>query len=219
MSLLGRIQGSFVAGLLLLAPLAVTVFVLQFVFSRVTATIRPLVTELLPVVSDTLGGGDVVFVAQLLSALVVAVAIAALGYVASMGLGQRLFGGFERGLRLLPLVRTIYFGVRQVGESLSEGAGAYERVVLVEYPRPGLFVLGFVTSEAPRAAARTRDEPMFSVFVPHSPNPTAGKLLLADESELHDLDMSVGRGLRLVLTTGLSGDDVVDRLPEDAVAD
>jgi len=217
MNVLGRVRSSFVAGLLLIAPLAVTVFVLQFVFQRVTAVIRPLVQQLLPLLTDTLGGGDVVFVAQVLSALVVALAIALLGYAASMSVGQRLFGSFERGLRLVPLVRTVYFGVRQVGESLSEGSRAYDRVVLVEYPRDGLFALGFVTNEAPRAITRASDEPMYTVFVPHSPNPTAGKLLVAAESELRELDMSVGRGLRMVVTTGLSGDDVVDDLPEGVI--
>lgn len=217
MNVAGRLRNSFVAGLLLVAPLAVTVFVLQFLFDRVTTTLRPVVQRLLPLVSDTLGGGDVVFVAQVLSALVVALAITAVGYAASMSIGQRLFGSFERGVRLIPLVRTIYFGVRQVGESLTEGADAYDKVVLVEYPRDGLFAVGFVTNEAPRAVRMGRDERVFSVFVPHSPNPTVGKLLMAAESELTELDMSVRRGLRLIVTTGLTTDTIEEELPEGVV--
>lgn len=215
MNLFARLKTSFVAGLILVAPLAVTVFILQFVFERVTATIRPLIREIVPVLSRAFGG-DIVLVAQVLSAVIVALCIATLGYVASMSLGQRAFGSFERGVRLVPFARTVYFGVRQVSESLLERSAGYENVVLVEFPREGLWAVGFLTNEAPRSARRATGEELYSVFVPHSPNPTAGTLVLATEGEVVELDMSVGRGLRLLVTTGLSVDEV-DVLPAGVV--
>ncbi|ELY25752.1 hypothetical protein C498_16653 [Haloferax volcanii DS2] len=121
MDVLARLRSSFVTGLILVTPLAVTVFVLQFAFNRITAALRPVVREVTPFLAGALNySGDIVFISQVLSALTIAVAISLLGYLASMSLGQRLFGSFERGVRLLPLVRTIYFGVRQVSESLTE---------------------------------------------------------------------------------------------------
>ena len=118
----------------------------------------------------------------------------------------------------MPLVRTIYFGVRQVGESLVERSSGYERVVLVEYPREGSFVVGFVTNQGPHATREVVGDETYTVFVPNSPNPTAGRLLLVPESEFHEVDMSVRRGLSLLITTGLSVDQVADELPaeEDA---
>jgi uncharacterized membrane protein len=213
MSLSRRLRASFVTGLLLVTPLAVTLFVLQFVFVRTTGLLNPLVRAT-RLASYT---GNVQIVAQLLAAVLIAAGITLLGYLASRRLGERLFGGVERAIRLVPLVRTVYFGVRQVSESLSQRTAGYDAVVLVEFPREGVYAVGFVTNEAPRAARRATDEDLYTVFLPNSPNPTAGTLSLVPVDEVHEVDMSVRRGLRLLVTTGLSVDDV-DELP-DGVAD
>ncbi|ELZ94866.1 hypothetical protein C440_07317 [Haloferax mucosum ATCC BAA-1512] len=208
MDVLSRLQSSFVTGLILVAPLAVTLFVLQFAFNRTTATLRPLVRQITPFLAGALNySGDIALVSQVLAALTIAAAISLLGYLASISLGQRLFGSFERGVRLLPLVRTIYFGVRQVSESLTEPTAGYDRVVLVEYPRDGLHSIGFVTNEAPTVVSEATEETLYTVFVPHSPNPTAGALIMVSDDEIRELDMPVRRGLRLLVTTGLSVDD------------
>jgi uncharacterized membrane protein len=210
MDLFGRLRGSFVTGLVLVAPLAVTVFVLQFLFTQVTSVLDPVVrTTRLTTLT-----GNIEFVAQLLAALLIAVGITALGYAASWGFGQRLFGGFERGVRLIPLVRTIYFGVRQVGESLSRRSDRFEDVVLVEFPREGLYSLGFVTNEAPDAVTSRAGDRLLNVFVPNSPNPTAGALVMVPEGQVAELDMSVRRGIRLLVTTGLSSDDINGEVPD-----
>ncbi|MGM0592681.1 MAG: DUF502 domain-containing protein, partial [Halobacteriota archaeon] len=163
MGLSVRIRNSFVAGLLLLAPLAVTVFVVQFAFRRLTTVLDPVVDA----ARLTTYTANNQIVAQLLAATLIAVAIVVLGFVASWGLGQRLFGGFERGVRLVPLVRTVYFGVRQVSESLTDRTSGYDRVVLVEYPRDGVYSLGFVTNGGPRATERATDKSLSTVFVPN----------------------------------------------------
>jgi len=212
MSLVSRLRGSFLAGLVLLAPLAVTVFVLQFLFVRLTRAMNPVVAWT-GVASYV---GNVQVVAQLATALLVVVVITVLGDLASRQLGRRLFGSLERAVRLVPLVRTVYFGVRQVGESLLERSSGYDRVVLVEYPKDGSYVVGFVTNRGPSATAEAieTDEPVYSVFLPNSPNPTAGQLLLLRESDLTDVDMSVRAGLRLLVTTGLGVDEAAEELPD-----
>lgn len=214
MALLARIRNSFIAGTLLLAPLAVTLFILQFVFSRLTGVLNPVVAA----TRLTDYTANIEIVAQLLAAVLLALLIALLGDLASRRLGQRLFGSIERGVRLVPLVRTVYFGVRQVSESLIEPAAGYESVVLVESPRKGLYSVGFVTNEGPRSARDATGEDLYNVFVPNSPNPTAGRLLLAPEADVHEIDMSVRRGLRLLVTTGLGTDKIdEDDLPSDVV--
>jgi uncharacterized membrane protein len=213
MTLGRRLRTSFAAGLLLVAPLAVTVFVLQFVFVRTTGLLDPLVraTRL------TSYTGNVEVVAQLLAALLVAAVITVLGYLASWRLGERLFGGFERAVRIVPLVRTVYFGVRQVSESLVQRSAGYDSVVLVEFPRRGVYAVGFVTGEGPAAVDRAvDDEELYTVFLPNSPNPTAGTLALVPAADVHEVEMSVRRGLRLLVTTGLSADDVTEELPGNA---
>lgn len=211
MSVLTRVRNSFIAGVLLVAPLAVTVFVLQFVFSRLAGALNPIVraTRL------TSYTANIEIVAQVLAAVSLALLIAALGDLASRSLGQRMFGSFERGVRLVPLVRTVYFGVRQVSESLVEPTAGFESVVLVESPRTGLYSVGFVTNGGPRAARDATDEDLYTVFVPNSPNPTAGRLLLVPGEEIHEVDMSVRQGIRLLVTTGLGADALdEEELPE-----
>ncbi|SFR35025.1 DUF502 domain-containing protein [Halogeometricum limi] len=214
MTFLSRLRTSFITGVFLVAPLAVTVLVLDFIFDRLTGII------LNPIVTTTRlqnFTGDELLLAQLLAALLLAVTLTAVGYVASRELGRRLFGGFERGVRLVPLVRTIYFGVRQVSESLTRQTEGFDRVVLVEYPREGLYSIGFVTNDGPQSAERaTESDELFTVFVPHSPNPTAGALVMAAPDEVFDVDMSVRHGLRLIVTTGLGG-ETMEELPEGVV--
>ena len=212
MNIIGRVKRSFIAGLVLVTPLAVTVFVLQFVFTRMTAVLDPVVRETRLI--DYTANNELV--AQLLAAVLIAVTLAVLGFVASWGIGRRLFGSLERGLRLVPLVRTIYFGVRQVGESLAERTSGYDSVVLVEFPREGMYSLGFVTNSAPSGVSDVAGEDAYNVFVPNSPNPTAGALVMLPASDVHELDMPVRKGLRLLVTTGLSAEELpVEEAPVD----
>ncbi len=212
MSLVARLRGSFIAGLVLVAPLAVTAFVLQFVFVRVTGAMNPVVRGL-GVASYV---GNIQIVAQIATAVLLVAVVIVLGDLASRRVGRRLFGSLERGVRLVPLVRTIYFGVRQVSESLIERSTGYDRVVLVEYPIEGSYVVGFVTNNGPAATADAvgEGEPVYTVFLPNSPNPTAGQLLVLRESDLTDVEMSVREGLRLLVTTGLSVEDAAEDLPD-----
>lgn len=207
MGLLARLRGSFLTGLVLVAPLAVTVFVLDFALRRLADALDPVVegTRLTAYV----GGG---VAAYLLAAALVVVVVTAVGILATWGLGKRLFGGFERGVRFLPVVRTIYFGVRQVGEALDRRGGGYDSVALVEYPRTGVYAVGFVTGETTLDVGTT-DERTYSVFLPNSPNPTAGRLVVLPESEVIETEMSVRRAIRLLVTTGLGADDV-EEFPE-----
>jgi len=189
----------------------VTLFVLQFTFGRLTGALRPVVrtTGLVQYTANS------ELVAQLVAAVLVASFITLLGYIASRSLGSRLFGGIERGVRLVPLVRVIYFGVRQVGESLVHRSEGYESVVLVEHPREGIYSVGFVTNRGPRPARVAVDEDLYSVFLPNSPNPTAGELRLVPAADVNELDLGVRKALRLLVTTGLSVDDLDDSVERE----
>lgn len=210
MSLTGRLRTSFVAGLVLLLPLAVTLFVLQFAFAKLTGVLLDPIVRATRLVDYT---GNVQLLAQMVAAVSLVGFITLLGYIASRDIGNRLFGSFERAIGFVPFVRTVYFGVRQVGESLSERSEAYESVVLVEFHRTGLYSIGFVTNESPRAARDSTGRRLYNVFLPNSPNPTAGQFVMVPEEDIHEVDISVRRGLRLLVTTGISVEDV-EELPE-----
>ncbi|SHG43398.1 DUF502 domain-containing protein [Halobaculum gomorrense] len=208
-----RLRSSFVAGLFLVLPLAVTLLVLDFAVHRLTVTLATVVsgTGLAELVgNDALATG--------LAVGTLAVTVTLLGFVASNEAGRRLFGGFERGVRLLAIVRAVYFGVRQVSESLSTPGEGFDRVVVAEFLRDGTWAIGFVTNPAPRGVRRVAGEELMTVFFPHSPNPTAGKLAMMSPEDYEEIDMSVARGLRLPVTTGLSVENP-ELLPTAVAAD
>jgi uncharacterized membrane protein len=200
MDLRTAFRNSLVTGLVLVAPLAVTVFVLQFVFSRLTALLDPIVqsSEIQAVAANDL------LVAQALSALLVVSVITLLGFLAQRSGGERVVDTIDRLFSLVPLVNVVYTGVRQVSDALSAGEGRYERVVLVEYPRLDVLSLGFVTGDGPSEADAVAGEETEFVIVPHSPNPTAGQLIIVPSSNVHETDISVRRALRLLVTTGVA---------------
>jgi uncharacterized membrane protein len=164
-----ELRDGFVTGVLLVAPLAVTRFVVQFVVQRLSGVLDPVVATLGlgRVVNDTLA-------ARGLALAVLVVGITLLGLLASYGTSRSLVGAIDRAVNLVPLVSVVYTGVRQVSNALPEGNTRFRRVVVVEYPRLDVYSLGFVTADAPQAANEVAGEKTSTVVVPHSTNPTAG---------------------------------------------
>ena len=212
MSFAGRLKNSFVAGLLLVAPLVVTAFVVRVVIDWSLQFVNPVVawTGL-----DAYVANDVLL-AQVLAAVLILVTITVLGFVAQRRVGQQVFGGFGRVVTLIPLVNTVYGSVRQVASSLVDRNTRYESVVLVVYPREGTYAIGLVTAESPRSVETVTGEPSVNVFLPNSPNPTAGRLVLVPEAQVYETEMSVREGMRLLVTTGMGtdGDQVAGPRPE-----
>lgn len=197
------VKRSFVTGLLLLAPLAVTVWVLQLLAGWAVGLLDPVVegTRLASYTDDN------VLAAQLVAGAVIVGVIVVLGALAQSSVGQRLFGTFGKVVNLIPLVDTIYSSVRQVASALVDADTRYDRVVLVEYPREGIYCIGLVTANAPADVETVAGEPAVTVYLPNSPNPTGGRLLMVPVSEVHEVEMSVRRGLRLLVTTGMGSPD------------
>lgn len=195
-----ELRNSFVAGLILVAPLAVTVLVLQFAFTRLSGILNPVVR----------GAGlaaytaNIELLAQALAAVLIVLLVTLLGFLAQRSGGERAVDTFDRLVSLVPLVSVVYTGVRQVSDALTERDTRYQRVVLVEYPRLGVYSLGFVTGDGPRVADEVAGEETSTVIVPHSPNPTAGHLIVIPERNLHETNISVRRAIRILVTTGVA---------------
>lgn len=194
------LRDSFVAGLALIAPLVVTIFALRFLVNWLTTFIDPFVQET-QLAQYT---ANINIVAQLLALVLIVLSIVVLGYIAQRSFGKRVFGWVDRGIGLVPLVRTIYSGVRQVSNALMERSNRYESVVLVEYPRDGIYSLGFITGDSPEQIETIAGQNVYNVFLPNSPNPTAGRFVMVPADQVQQLDMSVRRGVRLLVTTGIA---------------
>lgn len=199
MSVGSQIKSSFVAGLLLITPLVVTLYVLDFLtrilLSSVTGIVRQ--TRLAQYTAD------IELLAQVITLCSVLVLIVLLGYVAKWSATRNVLGRFGRTVTLLPLVGTIYASVRQVSNALVDRSSRYDRAVLLEYPRDGMYMIGLVTGEVDPTVEDVAGESAYYVFIPNSPNPTAGRLLLVPDERIHEVDMSVGQGIRTIVTTGM----------------
>ena len=214
------IRNSFIAGLVLVTPLVITLYILQVLFGFALNFIDPIVAET-DLASYT---ANVEAVARVLTAVFILLVVSFLGFLAQRPSGQRLFGSLGRTVAVIPIFRTIYSTVRQMSTSLSSGETSYDSLVLVEFPREGFYSIGLDTSESPQAVSDVAGEPVRNIFLPSSPNPAGGRLVLVPESQVHQVDMSVRQGMGLIMTTGAGSRDgdtvppVSDMSPEEAVA-
>lgn len=203
MAAASAVKRSFVSGLILITPLVVTVYILRVLVNWSFIVINPVVqgTRL------TQYTANIEAVAQILAVVLILGAVTLVGYLAQRSLGRRVFGNVGRVVNFVPLVNVIYASVRQVATSLVERNTAYDGVALVEYPRQEVYSIGLVTGESPAQFEALVGQPVYNVFLPNSPNPTAGRLVHLPEDQIHEVDMSVRRGLRLLVTTGMGADD------------
>jgi uncharacterized membrane protein len=210
MTLSAALKRSFLAGLILITPLVVTLYLIRLLVNWSLQFVNPVVrgTRLVRYTAD------VEAVAQVVAVLLILAAITALGYLARQRVGREMFGNLGRIVNVIPLVGTIYTGVRQIANALVERDTAYKRAVLVEYPRADVYTIGLVTGESPAGVEEYVGEELYNVFLPHSPNPTAGRLVLVADEQIHDVDLSVRQGMRLVVTSGIGSDGADASLPK-----
>jgi len=128
-----------------------------------------------------------------------------IGLVAANLLGQRILSWFEGGVLKIPFIKSIYGGARQLLDAFgSGGTGTFTRVVLVQYPRAGVYTVGFVTSEV-RVVVPGEGGPVsaLTVFLPTTPNPTSGWLAIIPEADIINFDLSIEEGLKLIVSGGI----------------
>ena len=187
-----------IAGLLVWLPLGVTVLVIKLLVDVMDRTLLLLPPDWRP---DALLGFHVPGLGFVLSLAVVAIT----GVVVANLLGRRLIAVWESLLSRIPLVRSIYNGVKQVAETVfSAGGKSFRKVVMLEYPRRGTWCLAFLTGTGlGEVQARTGEE-VVAVFVPTTPNPTSGFVLLVPKRDVVELDMSIDDGLKLIISMGVA---------------
>ena len=192
------LRSRFLAGIVIAAPIAITFFVLQFLINFIDNKVGPLLPPLMKPETYTniaIPGFGV---------MVMVVALTILGAVATNLIGRSLIAATDRLLSRVPIVRNVYAAFKQLFEVLANSQqGAFDRVVLMEYPKTGTWCIGFVASNA-KGEVRTRlGEGFIGVFVPTTPNPTSGFLMYIAESECIELDMTVEEGAQMIISAGL----------------
>ena len=195
------LRARFLAGVLVTVPVVATALALRFLFRTLDSFLGPAVAELVGRRVPGLG---------LLATLVL---IFAVGVVATHWIGRRLIETWERVIGGLPLVRMIYGASKEIVSTATlSNRLAFREVVIVEYPRRGLWSYGFLTSRSSRFDG-DGEHRIANVFIPGPPVPTTGALVAVPEEELFVLDLSVEEALKLVLTGGMVAPSELRRRP------
>lgn len=199
-----RAQANFWAGLAIVLPAVLSVGLLLFIFNNVT-TITDALLIFLPreLTHRDHGVGTMYWYWSVVAFMVAVLLICLVGMLARNYFGRRIIEWVDSGLLRIPLLNKIYSATKQVNEAISStNKGAFRTVVLVEFPRAGAYSIGFITSDRPPEVQDKLGQPMVCVFVPTTPNPTAGFLMILPESQVTKLDMSVADGIKYVISLG-----------------
>lgn len=188
----------FISGLLVWLPIWVTLLVINFLVDILSNTMLLLPPQYRP---DALLGFHVPGIGVIITLLVIFVT----GMIAANFIGSRLLALWDNIMGRIPLVRSLYNGVKQVTQTLlSPGGQSFRKVLLVEYPRVGMWSIAFQTSESMQFVAQaTQSQEMISLFIPTTPNPTSGFLMMVPRTDVIELDMSVDQALKFVISLGV----------------
>jgi uncharacterized membrane protein len=202
--LIARWQANFLTGLAIILPGVVSVAALLWLFKTLAAMTDTLLIFLPRSVTHEDGGQGPMFWYWSVVALGLAVFLTgAVGLLARYYLGKRIIEWVDNVLLSIPLLNKVYGTMKQVNDAFSSSnKTAFRTVVLIEYPRPGVYSMGFITGEQRGEAQARLPEKVVSVFVPTTPNPTGGFLLLVPEDKVIKLDMSVADGIKYVISLG-----------------
>lgn len=208
--LIGGLRNNFLAGLVVIAPIGLTIWLVWTVVGWIDGFVLPFVPDRLDpenYIGINLRGVGVIFF-FLFTMLV--------GWMAKGLLGRSMLGWAEGLVNSMPVVRSIYNGVKQIAETVfAQSETSFDKACLIEYPRKGIWAIGFIsTSTKGEVKARADAGEMTSVFVPTTPNPTSGFLLFFPTRDVIELDMTVEDAAKLVISAGLvypnaDKDDVV----------
>jgi uncharacterized membrane protein len=221
------IRRSFGAGVIVLVPLLLTIWIIEQLFNLLSGVLYGPVSLIFGgaehLEDPLLLGWDALRVEHLvpvLSILALLLIIFILGLVARNVLGARALDFGERMLTRIPIIRRIYLAVSQISEAfLSNKKGAFKRAVLFEYPRRGMWSVGFVTSEESSGALRNMPpDDYYFIFLPTTPNPTSGFMLVVPRKDCVDLAMPVEDALKLIISGGAVNPAAPQEIPADPAA-
>ncbi len=191
-------RNAFFSGLLLLAPLMITVSAFIWIIGAVGGNVRPLFDQFLP---DRLR--NIPFLWDAVATILVVALVTLLGFISHYVFGKFFLQVGEKFIQSIPGVSAVYNTVKQIVDTFSsQNRNHLNKVVLVEYPRKGMWTLGFLTSKMQTEAQARIGPDIWTVFVPTTPNPTSGFLLMLPQADVVELEMSVADGMKIIISGG-----------------
>ena len=193
-SIIGRLRNYFIAGIVVLVPIGITLYLTRF-FISISSKLIP--NELNP-------NSYLPFAIPGLEILLAIIFITIVGSLSLSFIGKKILKIFNDILKRIPILRTIYSAIGQMTETLAPKKGSKKSVVLVEYPRKGSWAVGFATRENDGEISKKTNTNLINVFVPTTPNPTSGFLLMFPKEEVIYLDMTFEEASKFIVSAGTS---------------
>lgn len=204
-----KLRNYLITGLITLLPLLFTIIILVYIFQKLDA----LLTRVVPLFTPTFippfimekAGALVPLAIKILTFLIVLGAITLLGFLVSRMAGRRILDFLEKRVFLkIPLISSIYRTIKEINDVLFTGKKyIFKRVVMLEYPRQGIYSIGFVTAEtALENSSHSSSQKILSIFIPTTPNPTSGYLVLIPEKDTVPLPIGIQKAFKLIISGG-----------------
>ena len=193
-SIFSKIRNNFIAGIVVLIPIGITLYLTLF-FIRISGNIIP--KEINP-------NNYLPFNIPGMEILVALIFITLVGWLSLSFLGKKFFELFNNILKKIPILRTIYSAIGQMTETFAPKKGAKKSVVLIQYPRKGTWAVGFATKENKGEISKKTNTDLINVFVPTTPNPTSGFLLMFPIDEVIYLNMTFEEASKFIVSAGTS---------------
>lgn len=199
-SLVNHLKNKLGAGLLVVIPLGLTIFILRFLFNLADGVLAPYIKK---TVSFFFGEGRYIPGLGMIAGLVV---VYLAGVVATNVLGSRMFKFWDRLFARIPVVNSIYNFSKQVMQIFSKGGKAsFRRAVYVEFPKEGSYSIAFITNMVTAKSGRR----YFTVFIPTSPNPTSGYVLILEEDRVYPTAFGVEEAMKIIMSGGMVAPDMI----------
>ena len=193
-SIFTRLRNNFITGVVVLIPIGITLYLTLFIIK--------LSTNLIP--KEINPNNYLPFDIPGLEILIALILITFVGWISLSFIGKKFFDLFNNILRKIPILRTIYSAIGQMTESFTSNQKNKSSVVLIEYPRKGIWAVGFATKENKGIISSKVNEELVNVFLPTTPNPTSGFLLMVPKKELIYLDVSFEQASKFIVSAGTS---------------
>ena len=191
-SLLSSLRNNFIAGVVVLIPIGITLYLTVFIIN-ISSKLIPKEINPNHYLPYNIPGLEI---------LIAILLITIIGWISLSFIGKRLFNLFETILNKIPIIRTIYSAVEQLIETFTSSKSDKKTVVLVEYPRKGVYAVGFATKENTGEIKKKTNVELINVFVPTTPNPTSGFLLMFPKNEIIYLEMSFEEASKFIVSAG-----------------
>ena len=206
--MLARLRTSFLTGIVVIAPVALTIWLIWSVIGWFDGLVLPFVPDAYrpEKILNTFFGYELKLNIRGVGVVVFLVFATLVGWLAKGLIGRSFIKYAENLVNRMPVVRSFYSGIKQIAETVfAQQERSFEKACMIEYPRKGIWAIGFISTTAKGEIAERNSSkgPMISVFVPTTPNPTSGFLLFFPKADIVELDMSIEDAAKLVISAGL----------------